>query len=245
MTDRLPSWLPKNCFTSDLAEAVVADALGIWAGEWLGRSELAVGDAHDATGRQSMPTESIIVEHGGVVLSLAGRGKRMLLELAFKHSLRAGEFSPTDHKLLDAFSFRLSDALGRHLADHFKANAATVSDDHQTGFTILHLDEAIWQLRMPSSLLTSAIIARVGGRTSNLPPLQRRSKTLGATRVTLSAVLGNVALTVKDVEELAIGDVLILDRSLDNPVEIRIQPGQALVSQGTLETQDNRIAIRI
>lgn len=61
--------------------------------------------------------------------------------------------------------------------------------------------------------------------------------------VTVDAVLGDCRITVADLSALASGDVLPLDRQINEAVEIRVNG--KVVGHGEIVTVDDKFAVRI
>lgn len=245
MTPQVAPWLPANSFTPEAIETALVGAIGGWATEWLGDADALTPIFRSSAGRPLSSQGQIDVSHASVELSLPGRGKRGLLELALKKPLQAIELSLGDHALLDDFSRKMSDDLCRHIARYFEADRFRDLSDKRIMVAICGRDRAdIWQMSLPRVLLVGAIKRR-SFATGFKPSIGQRRDALAAKRVVLDAVLGGVAVTVRDVEELAIGDVLVLDRELNAGVELRLRPAQRLVATGALEKRDGHVAVRL
>jgi flagellar motor switch protein FliN len=70
-----------------------------------------------------------------------------------------------------------------------------------------------------------------------------RKALIGHVEVTCEAVLGSGTLTIAQLEKLAAGDVVPLDRSPADPVEVRING--KIIARGEIVTLDNRFAVRL
>lgn len=78
---------------------------------------------------------------------------------------------------------------------------------------------------------------------TNDAPTAERNALVGHVQVTCEAILGSGKLTIAELEKLKVGDVVPLDRSPADPVEVWING--KVIARGEIVTLDNRFAVRL
>jgi len=240
MTHEAQLWLPEDALTPERVEAAMGDMIREWSGRWLGERECTLALRSENGKTLSSPGEEIKLEGSAVTATLWGRGKRVLLEGALDMRL-PGDMSADDHALLDAFMRQvigdLTSTCDRGLTGHSGTSGRYVT------LILMLAGVEICKLACNRQALIGRTRAQLGAPTSGSVPLTDRRVALGPMSIQLESILGGVDLTLEDLENLATGDVLILDRDLDSPIPVRIRASQMDVGFGTLGHRDSRPTI--
>ncbi|HEY0959833.1 MAG TPA: FliM/FliN family flagellar motor switch protein [Novosphingobium sp.] len=237
MTDQAHTFLPSGTLTNDRVSSVLSEALDIWSSAYFACVRAAVSCVD--TTRHSVTEHPFKATSDHVSLSFSDRGQRRLVELALGESLEGKVLREVDRQLLDDFAHRLAaDLVGRldrllepHTAGPVLRLELTL-DGKPVG-NLLVKQQAIVEL-VRKSLPTKTVTARSP---------KARTRAVAGLPVTVEAVLGQLELTVEDAKGLAIGDVLILDRTLKEHAAIRITEGPTTVAVGHLVPENGRNTI--
>jgi hypothetical protein len=111
-----------------------------------------------------------------------------------------------------------------------------------SGWTVLDLvrDGRVLPVLLGPELLQALLPGRITPRRGDLP---RARAVLAAQRISLRAYLGNTTLTVGQVKDLAVGDVVKLDQRFD--ARVRVGTADRQLAQGQLGVSGGRRALRL
>lgn len=235
-------WLPDGAFTSARIARALTPALGQWSDRWLPKTVLTVDRVVDGPAPPPAPGERAIA---GPIASaiLTGAGKRHLLEGVLSIRLPS-HLEEIDHRLLDAFANELVlDLIMSVEAALPELPGAGVVDSH--GLVLALSGEAVLNLTLPSAALVPLIKAILPETVRPRSKPRGRIAALGPTAIGVEGRLGQVRLTAEDVDALAVGDVLILDRSLEAPADLNIAPDGPLIARGTLGQNGGRVSLQL
>lgn len=234
-------WLPQQAFCDEAVEAVLAETVERWSKRWFAKGTAAVAAVHAAEIARPSPQSRVA---SGVLAEaeLTGRGKRVLLEAALDADLAIQVLSEGDHAVLDAFAGAALQDFVALLDETFKSAAG----DEGAGvrFVLSLAGMELLAATLPRHVLVPALRGRLGAPRSGREAPKSRLGALGATKVTAEAVLGQVELALGDLNNLGVGDVVILDRGVQDPVELRLAGGQR-IGRGKLSRNAGRVAIQL
>lgn len=239
------AWLPKDAFSLEAVGACLAQPVTVWAERWFVRAPAAIAAVRmDAAGAATPAQPGTVTEGVNAVLELGGHGKRRLLEAALDVDLTAQTLGDGDRRLLDEFAR----AIVRDLAASLDAVPLTGSDDGAAATVVCTITVAghdVLSLRVPDCALATMIKAAMTQADAAKPVLARRSDALKRTTLTVLGHLGRAELAIDELESLSIGDVLILDRPLVEPVELRLAGNEAPLARGRLSQDSGAISIQL
>jgi flagellar motor switch/type III secretory pathway protein FliN len=232
------NWLPEGAFSDVAVAAALSGPLKLWSGRWFADAEVRAGPmiraGVGAPQTFSLPGSSADVE-------MTGRGKRALLEAALAIDLSTKSLSEADHTILDALARRIAEDLIAVLGGGLE----TGSGESARVQAEITLDgREIVTVNLPREAMVTAIKKHLGAARPSATPLGGRLAALGATRVVLEGVLGKAELALSDVQELGVGDVVILDRALSDSVELCLAQG-ATMARGRLGRSGGRMTIQL
>ncbi|MEI9997609.1 MAG: FliM/FliN family flagellar motor C-terminal domain-containing protein [Rhizomicrobium sp.] len=231
-------WLPAEAFAADAVAAVLAEPLGRWSARWFARDRAVVADVRSAP---AATAPSRVVRGDRAEAALSGRGKRQLLETALGAELAGQRLGDGDHAVLDAFAVRIVEDLVAILDEAFPAAAA---DDTRLRLSLALAQSDVIEVGLPREVLVPSLKARLGAvRATGDAPAGRR-EALASTRVAVEGFLGHAGLSLGELEALGVGDVVVLDRPVSVPVELRL-PGGRKLAQGMLGRNNGRVAIQL
>ncbi|MBV9694044.1 MAG: FliM/FliN family flagellar motor switch protein [Alphaproteobacteria bacterium] len=177
-------------------------------------------------------------------LDFLERGRRRILEAALDADLQSEAFSDGDRKLLELYSQRIA----RDLADELDA-LMKGQDESAARYIVssaIALDgQEVLQLSLPDHALAPLVKSQMTKRRDDKLPLVRRSEALKRIKVTANGILGSTELSLEELQGVSVGDVLVLDRGLGEPVEIRLPGGRAALLRGKLCRSAGQISIQL
>jgi len=239
------AWLPDAALTLDRISAALSICLQEWAQAWIGDAVTAAQVQFSDAAQISAQTGRVHAAGSASTVSSDGRGKRTLLEALLGTSLHGHVLTERDHRLLDGLAGRaLEDLVARcdRLVGAFPAPAETA---RVLVVTLRCPAGEIAKLELPHAALAGLVKASLGDNHGKAMSVSSRAQALDEATVEIEAVLGENILRFEDVAGLAVGDVLLLDRSLDEPAQIRIAQAGVTLGAGVLSRDGNRVALTI
>ncbi len=224
-------WLPEAAVTLERIGAALAEPLEQWSNMWFASNGRAmVGDSPMSLAAHGEGNLSFEAENLNFVLPAIG--KRRLLEAILGVALTNVLLTPTDHRVLDKFAGRAC----RDLLERFvqmPAIASAPADRIRRICIMLDGDEC-GRLSLPSSALV-ALAKSVIPRSSAIGmPLESRRDAIRPCHLTVDALLGRAALTIDEVRGLEVGDVIILNSTLETLLPVRLVATGTQLGKGEL-----------
>jgi hypothetical protein len=235
-------WLPKDAFTGDVATAALSDCLARWGEPWFGARKLSAARLRRD---EAVPHASVLETRGTAAsVEIAGDRKRRLLEALLDTDLTQETRTEGDNHVLDALLAEVSAELVGALGE-LSAGTSVSPDEDNVRATITAGAREILDVIVPEAALVPLIKAQIGVAPAANRAFAVRTAGLKGMRVTARATLGHAELSVADVQGLAPGDVLVLDRGLNQPVELCLAEGGAAFARGVLRKSENGISIQL
>ncbi len=219
-------WLPSSAMKSDIAERALRQVVNQWSSTWFKNPKLRLAGSLQVWRDDGQDWR---VFQSGIAMSTSAKTRPELAGLLLEEKLEGEKLSGADRHLLDelakgcldALAADLSEALGlsRQLSWQSAGasdleNAWSCSISPPVGATTIGLAFA-------SELLVSLI-----RRTA---PVQRPDAALSSLEsglddqiVTISALLGNCHVSLRDLASLEAGDVLCLDGNVAQPAHVAL-----------------------
>lgn len=235
-------WLPLDALRR-LAVPELEGCLGSWAQHWCAQPPLLRAELVDPGGVGELV--EMEEDHGGLSMLLSAHASARILALALclppAELLMAGAdqrvFSRLRASLLEDLAGRLRERL------QFDAGGVTgrmlrlvVRDEQASPMFSIALP------RGPVSRLARSVL-RPGKRRGEPPRMM--SEVLADSEVRLEAILGSAEIPLADLGRLAPGDVLVLDRRVDQPVDVRLKDTERPVCVARLEHDPAGLAIEL
>jgi flagellar motor switch/type III secretory pathway protein FliN len=239
------AWLPKDAFSLEAVGACLSGPLSAWAERWFVRTPAAVAAVRAGEPTAAAPApQSLNIEGVNAALELSGRGKRRLLEAALDIDLADQPLSEGDRRLLDAFAQKIAQDLVSALDE-----TLSIDDDGATGAPVVSTiavgGHDVFSLLVSDHVLAPLIKARVVDSCPPARPLIRRIEALKRTKLNAHGFLGRAELGLDELESLNVGDVLVLDRALAEPVELRLAGRETAMARGRLCQDGGLVAIQL
>ncbi len=232
------NWLPEGAFTDAAVAAALSEPLKLWSGRWFASAEVRAGPVIRAG--VGAP-QAFSLQGASADVEMTGRGKRTLLEAALATDLSTKNLNDADHVLLDALARRIAEDLIAVLGNGLEASPQETARV-EAGITLDGRE--VMTVSLPCEAMVTAIKKHLGAARPSATPLGGRLAALGATRVALEGVLGKAELALSDVQELGVGDVVVLDRALTDSIELCLVQG-ATMARGRLGRSGGRMTIQL
>jgi hypothetical protein len=234
MTVSFRHWLPKGAFTEDRVRQVLTGLVAAWSAKWFARGRVTVSDVSEGS-------HDALVSERRFAFEMSLDRKRRLLNALLDVDLLKEKGKDGDDRLLNALAVTVVEDLGE------RVDALLVHDAEDGGGRVVQVTLAIegWAiviLLIAEAALVPLIKAGIG---SDVPSSQVISweAALGHTRLVPHAVLGHAELGLNELKELNVGDVVVLDRGLSEPVALCLA-GRTIV-QGALRRNGNELSIQL
>jgi len=227
------AWLPAEAFADGAAARRIAATLEAWAERWFADRRVAPHANLSAARAAIVRGEAAQVHRldDGLTVALSDAGRVAVAEAMLDAAIDVRKARPADRQLFDRLSDACLDDLRTRLAQAFKlapdahwragerVDALPHEDAHAFAFD--DSDEPLLLLFVTRDLEVALIKSGLRAPPSS-PALAPLATGLAALTVDLSALLGRCDLTVAELAELTCGDVLVLDRDLDVPLDLAI-----------------------
>lgn len=237
--EQVRDWLPEQAFTQDAAELILREPLALWSGRWFVRARAEVRAARISRAN-AQAAQGIQVRGTSTEIRLSGRGKRALLEAALATDLSTAMLLESDHKVLDSLATEIASDL---LATLDSIGAGFSADPlFSVTLTLAGVEMAVLDLSTPAfiPLLKKAM----GGAHKPARKPASRTEALKCTSLRAEGYLGRAELTLDDLQGLGIGDVIVLEKTLREPVELRLPGNQQFVRRGKLVRTTESVSIQ-
>jgi flagellar motor switch/type III secretory pathway protein FliN len=235
------SWLPKNAFLSRAARTILSEPVAQWSEHWFARAPATIYDVSMDDDSEA-PNLEVCGTRANIELSAAS--KRQLLETLLDTDLAKQKPSANEAEILDAMAADVGRDLLRRI-EVLLSDADGGEGKVRVRYTLAIGEGAILDVVIPTQALAPLLKAQFGEPHSSPREFVRRNAALRQTSVTAEAILGQAELSLGEIDELAVGDVLVLDRSLSERVELRLPGSDRSFAQGNLRRNGNRISIQM
>lgn len=258
MTAPARDWLPLAAFNRASLRAVVDGAIEAWAGAWLGTRCLGIvgwspqaGDRRDDTdgaGWRARPT--------GMAMSMSRRARSRLLGWALGVGLDEVSQTDVDRQVLHGLEQRMVDDLFDRLEAKLGTaatlpSASVAGEALPAGGVVVGLGEgagaggALFSIALPVERLLPLMRSTLPAARRATAALQSRRLAVSSQPVQLAVRLGAAELSLAEAQNLAPGDVLVLDRSIAVGVELVLAGDGRRVAQAKLAAADGSARLTI
>jgi flagellar motor switch/type III secretory pathway protein FliN len=238
-------WLPLDAYLGDGAKEAFTAPLAGWSADWFAGTSAVVSKVRAGENARAHPVPGEFEISGtGTTLQMVRNGKKRLLEALLHVRLSDQPCLADDGAVLDALAREAAQDL-LHRIDDVVAGSADDAADVGVRSTICIGNAEIFEVVLAAHAFVPLLKARL--RVSDRPagPPGDRNDALRRTRLVTRATLGQVEVSLDDLRKLNADDVLILDRALDEPVELRVTADGPPIARGALRQSGDKIAIQL
>lgn len=233
MTLQCRDWLPLSVISDDVVRDVIRSVVTQWCERWFVGEPAVVSQLKVSSG--AARNESDYAGWRVCRSAIAIRGDRPALSRMVDRALDVhtedlhlteGDqalLQGLEHKILDDLCETFEQAFG--LAGELKSQPQKIRDPlTDCGGLLASLVETsgreILSFAVPAHVVVPCIKAHLGPIAQKPEDLQPLVKALGNVPVSIEALIGSAGLSLTEFNDLAVGDILVLDRTLDEPVDI-------------------------
>jgi len=236
------AFLPASAITTQRLERAFGHVLTGWCSDWFGRGHASLRQTSARHGRSVVPGGAIHTsKHESPGIELSALGKRRLIEAALSSDLEGVQQSDADRAILGG----LADEIASDLDERLRA---VLGGEESAPLSTLELvldGQAIGTLAVSARALAEVLRRTV--KTRNTPTAFAASRLEAATLtpITIDAVLGSAGVSLKDLADLSVGDVIVLDAGLDTAAAVRIAGTHQVIAVGRLASHPSHNALTI
>lgn len=258
MTGAARDWLPIEVVAGEAVRSVLDAAARDWGSAFFTRRRFAVDRIKPVAASARAPTEGPGWRRysANVSISVQRLTASQLVARALDADLGAVAVSDQDRLLLDSFerklfaelAARIEAKLGstgqaydgpREVADPFGPEGGAVA--------VLTEDNGarLMSLALPGRVLLPLCKRSIPPSSRSRSRLKSPAAALAPTQVVLEATLGSAEVALADLRDLAPGDVLVLNRALDAPADIRLKDAQTVIARARMIEVDGQMALSL
>ncbi len=236
------TWLPATVTGPGRVESVLAEVATAWSGKWF-------ADVPAECAERSLATVADWdfrwrVSDRGIAFGTGNEGEAGLAALMLDACGELGQPTARDTRVIEQLASACLEDLGGRLARIFDLGGdlrwriqsgagATLARPRLFEISAEVVSSLVFILVEPGLIAT--LVKATLGRTPPLTSLQPIDAALERQPVRIAGLLGQCELTLADLSGLVEGDVLVLDRRLDEPLDLTVngvvKPGRCSVEQ--------------
>lgn len=236
-------WLPDTAFCKEAIEPLFADLIKEWSDTWFSQAAVSITMSTPGEARQVATQRFALTGSAGSV-ELTARAKRNLQVVALGMESANTLSIQADRHILDVFAAEIAEDLVSRLNKEF-ANKSLANAGGHVGLELAVSGNEVLFIDLSRVLVGSYLTRRRVTSPKVRERLASRTKALGPCCVETVSVLGTVELTLRDLEGLCPGDVLVLDRSLNDAVDLKVLVSNRVIGRGRLQRDRGRTSIQL
>ena len=228
MTIPIPTpWLPKDAIAAEAARVPFRELVAGWSATWFARGGVDFGGVEPSGHGHDLDGETTVL-NDDLTLAVPEAAIPALGELMFGRPADGAVPTPADRGFVAAAVGRAIDDLRERVAQQFQLprdaawRPGAGAPPAGYGFRIRITGQGgALTVIVTERLLIAAIKKRLGSARSNRP-LGSISEALMHQSIVLSALAGTCSVPMREIVGLDVGDVLVLDRRLDETASLMV-----------------------
>jgi hypothetical protein len=251
-------WLPVGAANREPVRNKIASAADKWATKWFARNAPVVAACRlMEVGASSVDEDAPWrLYTKGLAISSSKRATAQLLSLALDADISSHDLSDPDRRVLSAFETEIFVDLAQTLSellveppqppagiskgrDPLRGRGGLVVDMGKEG------GGHLFSVALPFAALLPLCASTLAPPKHPTERLVRLFDALGASKLRLEAILGQVDLLVSDIEQLSCGDVLIFGQGLEATAYLAAPHSGSEIVRGSLCEADGPMALAI
>lgn len=254
MTYHARDWLPHGVMSREPVRRGVEAAVSDWARRWFADARIGVSSLLDCPteARGEVEGGAWRVSRQGVALGFPKWSLQRLVEKALGAPPPGEVATDTDQRLLAEFERRVLDDLPATLAVELSLSEGVVGSARERdpfagkGGLVVRLNEGNGQdfgaLAIPFEILLPFCRASLEPRASPRRTLDGLLPALGSVPLILEATVGRFDLGLFELQELALGDVLMLNKSLGDAFDVTLKGGGQVLGRAVMQSASGSLA---
>ena len=236
-------WLPDEAIAGPVIAPILDSLLSEWSQTWFIKAHASARPlAQDNIdfGPAGWRTRS-----GEIAIDAGDPVRAAVAAAMLGHAIVIPSLQPNDRVIVDHLANRCLDDLLERLSDLVGGQSESAAP---VGARLEAQDWRQWEIIIDRggrairlALSSPAMVAIIKRQLPEAPAVSvaSLSSALDSQKTRVSLLLGRCSLKLKEVEGLGAGDVLILDRDMDDPIDLAVA-GETASLRGKLEQADDR-----
>lgn len=239
------AWLPPDALSSERVRPLLAGIIKDWSGHWFARAEASAASFYQDDWPRRSADAGWRSCSGVASLSLTPLGEVAIAGAMLAANVPQGSIGPSDRQVIEHLAIACADDLLKRIGRIALGPSAVPPIEGSP----IDLEDCTWwdvSLGARKGVLKLALVGDAAlqmikrqlpkAPTTLIDPV---AKGLAKQRVEVAADLGRSRLSLAELEDLAIGDVLVLDRLAAQPVPLLIE-GAPSPLRASLESEGER-----
>ncbi len=244
MTAQVATWLPSDCLASDAAMKPFARLIDGWAENWFASDRWeVVGTWGPAVGHPAASWPSLRASPYGFAIH-ADRDAVLSLALDALGSASQPSYTEADLRVLRPLSSRILDDLAARLSDLPGTPNGAGTSEAAPFMLGIGTQQRTWLALACSKAWLAAFVRSELPQLHTCVPLDPIALACADKQVEISAMLGRASIRVGDIRHLEVGDVIMLDRSGDEPLPLSVA-GRETTLHGLLAEVGGRVMFEV
>lgn len=253
MSLNVREWLPAEALEGGAVRRLVGEAVGQWAPKWFVRPEVAASGFEARKGAAARRPGGWQVGKA-VGTALAASETVRLAGLALGAAPDRLVLSEADRDIIGRLTAGIAADLAATIeaalgVDQPGAEAPVETDDPFGGDGGLLLsvndggDRPILHVAIPAAALVASRKAAIPTTRRPTAPLAQLGGAVDATAVRVGARLGSAILALGELADLAAGDILVLDRAIEDGAELALLPSGQPFARVAIVPGDSEVSL--
>lgn len=253
MNPSVREWLPAEAAASAAVRRLIREAVGTWAPKWFARAEIAASEVEVRSGAATARAAGWQVARA-VGTALSPSETLRLAGLALGADPERLVLSEADRDILGRFAAGIAGDLAGAIEaalglDPPEAESSSATDDPFCGegglqFSVIHRgDRPLLHVAIPAAALVPFRKAAIPPARRRAAPLARIDRAFESTAVRVEARLGQAVLPLRELAALAPGDVVILDRAIDDGASLSLRSSGRPFARAAIVPGDAEISL--
>ncbi len=255
MTQKVHDWLPREVLTQDIARETVEQAIARWSDRWFAGPHARLAALKPVAGdpRQDSDEAGWRLYRGAVALRTSRPALSRIMDRVLDITAPVSSMTEADEYVLTGLETRILDSLieetERAFGLHGEAGPVQKITDPLAGgggvlVTVTDMSgRDIVTLAIPGDMIVKRVKASLGPASPSAGPLGSWAQPLDQVIMAIETRVGAVELTMTELHELAVGDVLILDRTLDQAVDVASAGSHQIFARAMLTHIEDGVAL--
>jgi len=249
-------WLPDDAIVPEAVRDPIARAVAQWNARWFVGDYACVAGLKSSSGAARNETDDTgwRVYRTAVAIRSKTAAPTCMTDRAVDMETSGLHLSEGDHMLLKALGQHMIADLAETIEVAFGLAGETASELRLVrdpladggGMLCILTDPSgreILGLAIPSHVVALHVKSTLGASVPRAEAVQSPVEALVRVPLLIEAVIGSAELNLAELADLSVGDVLVLDRAIDAPVEVAIADTHRIFARAQLIQIDDEMAL--
>ncbi len=257
MTVRVREWLPREVMNHGGVRKTIEQAIAQWNAQWFLTSFAEVAGTRVAVADSRPESEGTgwRVYRAAIAIRGSRAGLSRLVNRALDLRADLADLTAADRYVMNAIEGKILEGLAETLEVAFGVRGQTRSEPDKPadpladggGLVVSVVDPSgreVLTLALPGETIVRHVKASIPRTPGKGPALRPFSEALAEVNIPVEAQVGKVELTLAELNELAVGDVLVLDKRLDEAVDIAgVRSGDVFAKAVLTHVEDGLVLV--